>query len=277
MLTHSLPTRPDSMKKVDVLLQPHPLTRRLTIACCAVLLASCAMLEPLPELPEDRITQTVTLPAGWADVDIYRPPGAGPAPMVIIAHGFSRSRHNMAGWGRYLAEAGVLAVVPDLPAWSDHERNGRFLAELQAELLSDPDWRSAIDAQRLGLMGFSAGGLASLLAAAELPDLTIWIGLDPVDRGGLGAVAAGRVRARSVVITAEPSACNAHGNARALVDALLAPDAYHITGAVHADAEWPGSRWADLACEPATPEGRAAFRRQATSIMLAAFALEPDE
>ena len=260
---------------MDVFRLPHQLNIRLTTACCFLLLASCAVLEPLPELPEDRVTLTVTLPAGWADVDIYRPPGAGPAPMVIIAHGFSRSRYNMAGWGRYLADAGIIAVVPDLPAWSDHERNGRFLAELQAELLDDPDWAACIDTERLGLMGFSAGGLASLLAAAELPNLRIWVGLDPVDRGGLGAAVAGRIHAQAVVITAEPSACNAHGNARVIVDALPAPDIHHITGAVHADAEWPGSRLADLACEPATPEGRAEFRRQATSVLLAAFALEP--
>ena len=268
--------RAGANEKVQIIVQILPPSLRLLLTGCALLLASCAVLEPLPDLPEDRVTLTVTLPAGWAEVDVYRPPDAEPAPMLIIAHGFSRGRHNMAGWGRYLADAGVITVVPDLPAWADHERNAQFLVELQAELLSDAEWRARIDARRLGLMGYSAGGLASLLAAAELPNLMIWIGLDPVDRSGLGAAAAGRVLAQTVVITAEPSACNAHGNAAGMVDALPAPETRHITGAVHADAEWPGSRLADLACEPATAEGRAAFRRQAASVLLDAFGLDSE-
>lgn len=244
----------------------------LALGLCALLVASCAVIDPLPDIPEDRLTLQVTLPAGAAAVDVYRPFGTDRAPMVIIAHGFSRSRHNMSGWGRHLAGEGIMAVVPDLPAWSDHVRNGGFLSELQAHLLEHPDWRERIDPDHVGLMGFSAGGLSSLLAAADAPDLSIWIGLDPVDRAGLGATAASRVQARAVVITAEASACNAYGNARDLVAALPAPEHVHIAGAVHGDAEWPGSRLADLACERASPEGRAAFRERATMALKTAFA-----
>jgi len=244
----------------------------IALSLCALLVASCAVIDPLPDIPEDRLTLHVTLPAGAATVDVYRPFGTGRAPMVIIAHGFSRSRHNMSGWGRHLAGAGIMAVVPDLPAWSDHVRNGAFLSELQAYLLDHTDWREHIDPDRVGLMGFSAGGLASLLAAADAPDLNIWVGLDPVDRATLGATAAGRMQARAVVITAEASACNAYGNARDIVAALPAPEHVHIAGAVHGDAEWPGSRLADLACERTSPEGRAAFREQATAALKAAFA-----
>ncbi len=51
-------------------------------------------------------------------VDIYRP-GATPSGAVILAHGFLRSRANMAGHAQALAAEGALAVVPYLPYWSD--------------------------------------------------------------------------------------------------------------------------------------------------------------
>jgi hypothetical protein len=43
-------------------------------------------------------TIRVELPAVVADVDIYWPDTAAPAPLVIVAHGFSRKRHNMSAW-----------------------------------------------------------------------------------------------------------------------------------------------------------------------------------
>ena len=133
---------------------------------------------------------------------------------MIVAHGFARRRHNMAGWGQHLAQAGFVAAVPDLPAWSDHARNGRFIADLCAYLCAGESWRQRIDPARVGLMGFSAGGLATLLASAAQPGPAIWVGLDPVDHKGMGAEAAPLVRCRAVVLTAEPSACNGRGNAR---------------------------------------------------------------
>jgi len=69
----------------------------------------------------------------------------------------------MSGWGRHLASQGLLAAVPDLPTWSDHARNGRFLSELRAYLCAGKPWKPRIDASRVGLMGFSPGGMAKLI------------------------------------------------------------------------------------------------------------------
>ncbi len=219
-------------------------------------------------------TIRVKLASGTADVDLYRPEAAGAAPLVIVAHGFSRHRRNMAGWGRHLAREGFVAAVPDLPAWSDQARNGRFLSELRAELAAREPWRSRIDPSRVGLVGFSAGGLATLLSAADSPAVAVWIGLDPVDRNGLGAGAAPRVGCRALVLTAEPSACNAHGNARGILAAL--PGAVHVRvgGAVHVDAEWPTSGLAELACGRSTEEKRTEFRDRATAALREALAAE---
>jgi len=187
--------------------------------------------------------------------------------MVIVVHGFARNRRNMSGWGRHLAQEGFVAVVPDLPTLSDHARNGRFLTNLQADLRAGGSWKGRIDPARVGLMGFSAGGLSSFLSAAESPDVAIWVGLDPVDRDGMGVESAPGVQARVVVITAEPSACNAQGNVRDLLAALPRAEHYRISGAVHGDAEWPTSWLAELVCGRSTDESRAAFRRLATQAL----------
>lgn len=220
-------------------------------------------------------TLRVQLPAGAADVDVYWPDAAAQAPMVIIAHGFSRHRHNMSGWGQHLAREGFVAVVPDLPTWSDHARNGRFISELQAYFGASEPWKTRIDATRVGLLGFSAGGLSSLLAAAESPRVAIWVGLDPVDRDGMGARAAAMVRSRTFVLTAEPSACNAHGNARSIIAALPHREHDSVPGASHADAEWPTSWMAELLCGRSTEEKRGAFRVRATRALHEALSVTP--
>ena len=207
------------------------------------------------------------LSAGAARVDIFWRDSAEPAPLVIVAHGFSRRRRNMAGWGRYLAEEGFVVAVPDLPAWSDHARNGRFISQLRAHLCAGEPWRRRIDALRVGLMGFSAGGLASLLSATDNPPPAIWIGLDPVDHRGMGAKAAPLVKCDAVVLTSEPSACNGQGNALSIIAALPQCEHIRIAGAVHVDAEWPTGRLAEVVCGRSMEEKRGEFRGLASAAL----------
>jgi len=220
-------------------------------------------------------TLRVTLAGGAPAVDLYWPEAAGPAPLVIVAHGFARRRRNMSGWGRHLAREGFAAAVPDLPAWADHTRNGRFISDLRVYLCAAESWRQRIDPARVGLMGFSAGGLATLLSAAGDPGPVIWVGLDPVDHNGAGAQAAPGVKCRAVVLTAEPSACNAHGNARAIIAALPRCEHFAIAGAVHVDAEWPTDRLAEAVCGRSAEERRGEFRLRATAALREALAIAP--
>jgi hypothetical protein len=218
-------------------------------------------------------TIRVKLASGATAVDLYWPEAAEPAPLVIVAHGFARRRRNMSGWGRHLAHEGFVAAAPDLPAWSDHARNGRFISDLRAYLCAAELWRRRIDPSRVGLMGFSAGGLATFLSAAGEPGPAIWVGLDPVDHNGAGAQAALRVTCRAVVLTAEPSACNGHGNARDIIAALSRCEHFRVAGAVHVDAEWPTDRMAEAVCGRSTDERRGEFRRRATAALREALAL----
>jgi dienelactone hydrolase len=219
-------------------------------------------------------TLRVVLSAGAAAIDLYWPEAAEPAPLVIAAHGFLRRRRNMSGWGRHLASEGFATAVPDLPAWADHARNGRFISDLRAHLCAESLSRH-IDPSRVGLMGFSAGGLATLLSAAGDPDLAIWVGLDPVDHNGAGAQAAPRVTCRALVLTAEPSACNADGNAHDIIAALPRCAHFAVAGAVHVDAEWPTDRMAEAVCGRSTDERRDEFCRCATAALREALAIPP--
>lgn len=251
------------------------MTAAIVMALLAVFVVSCASANPYATTNVTRETIRVQLPTGAADVDVYWPNAAAPAPMVIVAHGFLRHRRNMSGWGHHLAKEGFVVVVPDLPTRSDHVRNGQFISELRAYSLGDASWKKYIDPARVGLLGFSAGGLSSLLSAAYSPGIDIWVGLDPVDRDGLGAKAASMVRSRAVVLTAEPSACNAHGNARDIIATLPRHEHFIVAGAVHVDAEWPTSFFAELVCGRSTDERRAEFQVLATKALKEAFALTP--
>jgi dienelactone hydrolase len=213
-------------------------------------------------------TLAVSLAAGHVVVDLYFRSPAEAAPLVVVAHGFWRSRANMAGWGRHLAAHGFVAAVPDLPAWSDHARNGRAINELIAWLIAHATDDTPVDRARIAVVGFSAGGLATLLAASDNPSIDLWIGLDPVDRRGVGEAAAARLRADAVIITAEPSSCNAHGNAKNIARAFgERATVIHVPGATHADAEWPSDWKARLLCGGTSPEHQASFVRHATAAL----------
>lgn len=231
-------------------------------------------MKDIPQLDQsitDRLafeTIRVSLPAGAADVDLYHLEMNNPVPLVIIAHGFPRHRHNMSGWGRHLAQEGFVAAVPELSAWVDHTRKSRFISDLIAYLCASDPWRQQIDSSRIGLMGFSAGGLATLLAAAENPQVAIWIGLDPADSRSIGVKASASIRCRTVVLAAEPSTWNTQGNAGDIVAALPRCEYFKVVGAVHVDAEWPTDWLAEAVCGRSTEEKRSEFRWRATKALI---------
>ncbi len=246
-----------------------PRQRRLlsfALLSAVLLCASACVSRPAGKLPDSFTYQVeerrIRVGDTTVSVDLYLPEGAASAPVMVVAHGFSRSRRNMAGWGRFLAERGVIALVPDLPHWSNHPANGVFLRDLLRSLENPTENLPFPDSPRVGLMGFSAGGLSSLLAASELRELTLWIGLDPVDRNGLGERAAAKVACPAWILLADPSSCNAQGNGRAIARALPGVRMIPVAGAVHVDAEMPTSPLAERVCGSSTPEKRAEFQEQ---------------
>jgi pimeloyl-ACP methyl ester carboxylesterase len=232
------------------------------------LLTGCRTV--VPRTPEGVVKSElkVKLTGKEVAVDFYLPQGLKQAPVVVVAHGFSRSRINMAGWGGLLASNGFIVAIPDLPAWSDHERNSQAIRELLDRILSKSLVTEPAPSGDAALMGFSMGGLCTLLATATNDQVRCWIGLDPVDSGRKGAEAAKQLQIPSAVLQAEPSRCNADGNAKQMVAGLAGPlFSIRVRGATHADPEQPTDWWAELVCGRADPDRRAIFERYTLAVL----------
>lgn len=168
------------------------------------------------------------------DVVWYRPESAGPFSVVLLSHGFARGPEHHEGTARQLASLGFLVATPKLPNFADHAGNGAWLVD---ELLPAAILESGQDDPPVALMGHSAGGLASLIAASLAGDaVDAYVGLDPVDASGLGSPAARDVRVASLLLHGEGGACNSDANS---TDWRLAGDTWHltVTGATHCDFE----------------------------------------
>jgi pimeloyl-ACP methyl ester carboxylesterase len=174
---------------------------------------------------------------------------------VILAHGFTRSRETMAGHAAAVARTGRWAVVPDLPFLMDSRDNARALRDLIDAL------RGGAAGQRLDrfvLVGFSAGGLAALLAA-DAEGVVGYVGLDPFDRpGGVGLEAARRLMIPVWLLRGPSSRCNAYAIAEPWVDILpnLVIDRVHAE-ASHCDFEDPTERLCEFVCGRADPQRQA--------------------
>ena len=75
-------------------------------------LAAAAPLTPVQTFEPMLDGQHVTL-------DAYATAGS-PRGAAILLHGFTRSRRTLAGHAQALADAGVLALTPDLPCTNCH-------------------------------------------------------------------------------------------------------------------------------------------------------------
>ncbi len=201
-------------------------------------------------------TQVHTLDGHRVTLDIY--PAAGPpSGAAILSHGFTRSRRTLAGHAQALADSGLLAMTPDLPCTFDFRCNASALAALVGLLRAGGTFGEPIE--RIMLVGFSAGGLSSLLAA-DTPGVVGFVGLDPFDRtlpapaGFLGLTAAGRLRTETLLMRAPPSRCNAEAVAApwgATLPALWRDEL--IADASHCDFESPTDWMCRLACGDTDP------------------------
>lgn len=239
---------------------PHK-TRRARQARSALLAVAVAMLATIasatgPAAPPPVQTQTATLDGHRVTLDVY--PAAGTLRgAAILSHGFTRSRRTLAGHAQALADAGVLALAPDLPCSFDFRCNAQALAALVGVLRAGGPFGAPVD--KVMLVGFSAGGLSGLLAA-DTPGVVGYVGLDPFDRtlpgeaGRLGLAAAGRLRTEALLLRAPPSRCNADAAAAPWATAL--PALWRdelIAGASHCDFESPTDWMCRLACGDTDP------------------------
>jgi hypothetical protein len=202
-------------------------------------------------------------------VDLYLPKDSQNAPVVIVAHGFSRHRRVMAGWGILLAQNGMIAVVPTLPAFADQARNIRAIHDLVA-LVHEPGFFGQTTPNGdVALMGHSAGGYDTLIAVTGEKSVRCWIGLDPVDFGDHGLRCAKSLKIPALMLLAESGAWNRYANTLCPgsppIPASLT--ALRIIGSSHCDPENPTSRLADLVCGQTDPERRTVYERYAVAML----------
>lgn len=190
---------------------------------------------------------------------------------VVLAHGFLRNLASMRGWAEHLASHGVRTAVVSFCNSTlfagHHDRNALDLRAV-ADALPAPEASTA----RVLYAGFSAGGLAALLAAAEDPAAVAYLGLDPVDSGGLAAGAT-EWQGPALFLFAEPSPCNAEGNMRPFADRLASARVVSVTHATHCHFEDPYASACERLCGRVDPPEAAlairdAIRSQATAFVL---------
>lgn len=186
-------------------------------------------------------------------------PGRPTRKAVILVHGFMRSRLTMSDHAAALAGDGVLAVVPDLPYVTDSRKNARALVDLIQQLRAGT-LGPVVD--EVVLVGFSAGGLSTLLAA-DTPGVVGYVGLDAFDRpGGVGLEAARRLDKPARLLRAPSSFCNAYGISSPWIGAFkqLQQDRV-IQDASHCDFESPTDRACQVFCGKADAARQAIVRQ----------------
>ncbi|WP_295886013.1 alpha/beta hydrolase [uncultured Thiohalocapsa sp.] len=192
---------------------------------------------------------------------------------VILAHGFLRSQARMQGLAGAMAADGMQVATLDFcnqkPWAGRHVQNGRDMVALARHL----------GAERVVYAGFSAGGLAALLAGRADPRTVGIVTLDLVETGGLGVGAARQLDKPLLALAGEPTNCNALDNGRAVLRATDRARVQRIAGAGHCDFEAPTDGLCELVC--ADPDGaerthRAQVIAGATAAAVALFAGDAD-
>lgn len=158
-----------------------------TIACGLLLLSGAALAQTDANQPA---YETAFYQSGKLKIEAYvfKPEGAGPFPVVIYNHGsrpgHEREERQFAYVGEILAHSGYVVVVPerrgygrsDGPTFGEtvgEDRGPRFVARVQEEtddMLAAVEFVKALpyaDTRRMGVMGWSFGGIVSVFAASR--------------------------------------------------------------------------------------------------------------
>jgi dienelactone hydrolase len=245
-------------------IMPNMTLSRFLQACLVLLtvLSSSHAAEPTAKVVPQ--TQEVKINGQTVEVDLYKPIGPQKG-AAILTHGFTRSRTTMGEHAQALAARGVLAITPDMPCTFDFRCNASAITEMVSLLRNTTTFGSS--SQRVMLVGFSAGGLSSLLAA-DTPGVVGYVGLDPFDRvlsnetERAGIAVSRKLATEALILRAPASRCNANAVAApwgAELKALWRDEL--IAGASHCDFEAPSDWKCRLACGDTDPKRQLQVRQ----------------
>lgn len=109
---------------------------------------------------------------------LYRPPGSGPAPLLVMAHGLAGVRTmRLDAYAERFSAAGYACLVFDYRNFGDSEGRPRQLLDIGLQLA---DWAAAVayartipgvDTSRIALWGTSFSGGHVIATAARHPDI----------------------------------------------------------------------------------------------------------
>ncbi|MEK6711480.1 MAG: alpha/beta fold hydrolase [Nitrospinota bacterium] len=159
-------------------------------------------------------TVEFTTPAGSRDAIVCQPEGAGPFPTVVFNHGSivdgngvqgaAQRGYDLAGFCGALAKEGYLAFLPIRESAPMGNRFDSYRDDYQAIVAAAVDHvktRPGADPGRVALMGFSMGGLTSVIVAPGRTDLRALVLLAPAfGRGRMEEAAKGIPRLAAPVL-----------------------------------------------------------------------------
>jgi hypothetical protein len=182
----------------------------------------------------------------------FRPGSVSKDLLVVLGHGFMRSRKRMAYLARHLASWGLPVVNVEFcnsKLWAgNHDRNGADMVAVSRKL----------HAGKVIYTGFSAGGLAAMVAANLDKNTLAFFGLDMVDNQGLGKKTAPILKIPFYGLVAAPSACNANNNGLDLYAGALQSNVIKVADSSHCHFEFP----VDGKCAFVCGKGEKRFSRE---------------
>ena len=105
----------------------------------------------------------------------FRPAGDGRFPGVLLIPGFQRTALDLISLGSALARNGIAAVAVSQPSFGKSQGKADYVGPLTLKVLTEGYRKfkkeSYVDADRMGIYGFSRGGMAASLLAVRLDDV----------------------------------------------------------------------------------------------------------
>ncbi len=170
--------------------QPEPKENRVTPVLAALLMLSSGcenhyLIHPDRDPPGvGTWSEDVTRGALRVHLEWAQPPGSGPFPTVIVHPEGGHLATEMKGVTRDLAQHGYLAVAVDYQRLLDGKyRRNTFAWREESDTVAALELVRAqprVDRGRIAALGFSQGGIYSLLMAAHAPDIKTVVAYYPV-------------------------------------------------------------------------------------------------
>ena len=105
----------------------------------------------------------------------FRPVGDGRFPGVLLIPGFQRTALDLISLGTALARAGFAAVAVTQPSFGKSQGKADYVGPLTLKVLTEGFRKfkreSYVDPDRMGIYGYSRGGMAASLLAVRLDDV----------------------------------------------------------------------------------------------------------